>query len=75
MAKISQADEILAYMKEHGSITQMEAYGLGCMRLPSRIHDLKKEGYIIQDSWKRVENRRGGMTQVKAYRLAEVQNG
>ena len=73
MTRITQTDDILAYMKEHGSITQAEAYTLGCTRLPSRIYDLKQAGYSIAYEWKKVANRRGGHSTVKAYRLAEVQ--
>lgn len=75
MKRITQADDILAYMKEHGSITQAEAYTLGCTRLSGRIWDLKHEGYNITSEWRKVANRRGGHSTVKAYKLAEVQNG
>ena len=40
--------KILEYMKEHGSITQQDAYlKLGCTRLAARIKDLRGEGYQI----------------------------
>jgi hypothetical protein len=75
MARITQADDILAYMKEHGSITQMEAYTLGCTRLPSRIFDLKQAGYNIGYEWAKVANRRGGHSTIKKYKLMEANNG
>ena len=44
----SQCELILRYMDEHGSITSLEAMQyFGCMRLASRISDLRKRGYMI----------------------------
>ena len=46
---MSQADDILAYMREHPEgITPLEALRLfGCMRLAARIADLKADGHRI----------------------------
>lgn len=47
--KSSQCNSILDYMFAHGSITPMEALEeLGCFRLSSRIHDLRKSGWLIE---------------------------
>ena len=44
----TQCELILRYMDEHGSITSLEAMkNFGCMRLASRITDLRKRGYMI----------------------------
>ena len=44
----TQCELILRYMDEHGSITSLEALKyFGCMRLASRISDLRKQGYLI----------------------------
>ena len=44
---MSQANDILAYMKKH-PITAMDALRLfGCFRLAARIKDLKDYGHII----------------------------
>lgn len=44
----TQCELILRYMDEHGSITSLEAMkNFGCMRLASRISDLRKRGYMI----------------------------
>ena len=45
----SQCSKIILYIKEHGSITAMEALNLcGCFRLSARIHDLRhKFGWNI----------------------------
>lgn len=45
---ITQKTKILAHMLLHHAITPLDALKLyGCMRLASRICDLRKEGYII----------------------------
>ena len=44
-----QAQQVLFYIEEHGAITQREALNnLSCMRLPSRIHEIKKAGFPIE---------------------------
>ncbi len=48
----SQNRAILAYLKSGKRLTQLLALDLfGCMRLPSRIHDLKKAGIVIKDQF------------------------
>lgn len=44
----SQKEKILEHLRTGAPLTQDEARGLfGCMRLASRITELKKAGYII----------------------------
>lgn len=44
-----QAVQVLLYIEEHGAITQKEALNnLSCMRLPSRIHEIKKAGFPVE---------------------------
>ena len=44
----SQNAQILAWLEVGNTITALEALNLfGCMRLPSRIHDLKRNGAPI----------------------------
>ena len=48
----SQTRAILAYLRSGKRLTQLAALELfGCMRLPSRIHDLKKAGISIKDQF------------------------
>ena len=48
----SQNRAILAYLRSGKRLTQLMAYSLfGCMRLPSRIHDLKKAGINVKDQF------------------------
>lgn len=45
----SQQERILAWLRSGRKITQLEALNkFGCMRLASRISDLKKAGYPIK---------------------------
>ena len=75
MPKLSQCERIVDYMKRHGSITQLDAYiEIGCIRLPSRIHDLKKKGIAIRTETVRVKKRDGGFAPIAKYSLAEVDN-
>lgn len=56
----SQNRAILAYLRSGKRLTQILALELfGCMRLPSRIHDLKKAGITIKGQYiKLVNNKR-----------------
>ena len=70
MSKLTQADRVLQYMEDFGSITQMEAMNdLGVMRLASRISDLKKQGYIIKGETIAVKNRYDEDCYIKRYSL------
>lgn len=69
--KATQAERVLAYMEEFGSITQLEALSdLAIMRLASRISDLKKLGYPITSDIEAVQNRYGEKCYIKRYTLA-----
>ena len=68
--KKTQADRVLSYMEEFGSITQIEALkDLGVMRLASRISDLKKMGYPITSNVEAVKNRYEETCYIKRYSL------
>lgn len=69
--KAPQTIQILSYMKEHGSITPMEAVQhIGCMRLAARISELKDRGYNIKTELKTVATR-DGTAKVASYSLVE----
>lgn len=68
--KTTQAERIIDYITEFGSITQFDAFkDLGIMRLASRISDLKKAGYPIKSENEIVKNRFGENTCIKRYSL------
>lgn len=69
--KNTQCNQILDYIKSHGSITSLEAFRLfGCTRLSGRIFDLKKQGYNITSGMETVPTR-NGTARVAVYRLVE----
>lgn len=57
---MTQCEKILQYIEETGSITPLDAMReFGCMRLASRICDLKKAGYNIKREMETGKNRNG----------------
>ena len=76
MSKTTQAQRVLDYIDEFGSITQFEALrDLGVMRLASRISDLKKQGYPIQSEVVAVKNRFDENCYIKRYSLEVAADG
>ena len=58
--KMTQCDRILQYIEENGSITQLYAMReFGCMRLASRMCDIKKMGYPVKKEMETAKNRYG----------------
>lgn len=76
MSKATQAQRVLGYIEECGSITQFEAMrDLGVMRLASRISDLKKDGYPIKGEVVAVKNRFDENCYIKRYSLEVAADG
>ena len=70
--KNTQCDKVLEYMKTFGSITQLQALSdIGCMRLASRISDLRQQGYAIGRRMKTSKNRYGEDVYFAEYYLEE----
>jgi len=64
----TQAQRVLQYIEDFGSITQFEALqDLGVMRLASRVSELKKNEYPITGKMVTVYNRYGEACKVKRY--------
>ena len=58
--KRTQCERILDYIAENGSITQLDALKeFGCMRLASRISDLKRQGVPVKRTMETAKNRYG----------------
>ena len=71
--KSTQCEKVLAYMIQFGSITQLEALqDIGCMRLASRISDLRAQGYPISRRIKTGKNRYGESVSFAEYYLEEI---
>lgn len=68
---MSQAMEVIDFIKEHGSITTMDAFGLGITRLASRVHDIRKLGVPIEKTMVYVFNRHGKLCRVARYKIEE----
>lgn len=72
--KMTQKEMILEYMKRFGSIDPKEAYfDIGCMKLATRISELKRAGHSIVDETITDKNRWGKTVHFKRYRLGEQQ--
>lgn len=69
---MTQNDRVLQYIREFGSITQLEALqDLGVMRLASRVSDLRRQGVKIASKTEAVKNRYGETCHIKRYSLGE----
>ena len=68
--KQTQCEKILRYMEREGSITSLDALReFGCMRLASRISDLKRGGYRIAMKMETAKNTAGEPVRYARYRL------
>lgn len=69
---MTQTDMILMHLREHGSITPLDAMQeYGCMRLGARIWDLRDKGYKIETQTETKKNRFGQSTNYARYILKE----
>lgn len=67
---MTQEQRVLAYMREHKGITQLDAtYDLGITRLSGRIFQLRGKGYVIDTEFRKGKNRYGEETRYGCYRL------
>ena len=72
-SKRTQYDMILRYLRDHGSITQLDAIReFGCMRLAARISVLKERGYRIESVDEFSNNRYGDKIRYARYYLHEA---
>ena len=66
---MSQATEVVEYIRDHGSITTMQAFGLGITRLASRVHELRTFGINVEREMVSVQNRKGETCRVARYTI------
>jgi hypothetical protein len=69
---MTQKERILAYLKSHKrrGITPVEAaHFLGCLKLSTRIGEMRKDGIRIDQHMVEVANRWGDVTRVCRYFL------
>lgn len=56
MARLTQKDRVLSWLKTHGTLTTREAVTeLNIMSVPKRIEELRKQGYPISMDWATTE--------------------
>ena len=73
MARVTQRDMVLQYLREFGSITSWDAYkDLGITQLATRISELKDQGYEFSTEYEHGKTRFGKNTAWVRYRLREV---
>ena len=69
---MTQTEKILKHLQEHGSITPLCALKeYGCMRLASRVSDLKRAGFQIVREMETSKNRDGEPVRYARYRFKE----
>lgn len=67
---MTQTEKILRHMEEYGSITPLDALKeYGCMRLASRICDIKRAGIAVTKEIETSQNRYGEPVRYARYRL------
>ena len=71
--KITQADRVMKYMRDFGSISSLDAFkDLGVTRLSAVVHTLRhKNGYAINMVMETSKNRYGDPVHYGRYSFAE----
>lgn len=73
---MTQAERVVEYINEFGSISSMEAFrDLGITRLAARIADLESEGIHFGRKREMVVNRYGEKVYFTRYSIGEQNNG
>ena len=67
---MSQATDVIEYIRDNGSITTKQAMeDLGCYRLSARVYDIRSFGIQIEKEMVEVPNRKGEMCRVARYTI------
>ena len=73
---MTQAERVIDYIVEFGSISSMEAFrDLGITRLAARIADLESDGVRFNRKREMVVNRYGEKVYFTRYSIGEQNNG
>ena len=71
---MTQGEKIIQYMEQYGGITQLDALReFGCMRLASRISDLRRDGIRIKSEMVKAKNRFGEPISFARYSLEDIE--
>lgn len=72
---MTQEQRVLDYIREHGSITSMQAFAdLQITRLSARIFNLRERGFNIENVSHTYKNGQGTTTTYTEYVLIEDEN-
>lgn len=63
---------VLSHIKQHGSITALQAVELGIYRLSARVYNLRKLGHEIVTHTLEIPNRYGTTSKFARYTLRNV---
>lgn len=67
---MTQTEKIIEYIQENGSITPLDALKeIGCVRLASRMCDIKKMGYAVNKKMETATNRNGERVMYARYTI------
>ena len=70
--RMSKCDKVLAYIRQHGYITDNDAHDvLHINRLSGRIYDLKSRGIDVRMEWRTGKNIDGQKVRYGAYYLGD----
>lgn len=72
MGKRTQAERVLEYIRNFGSITTFEEFtDLGVTRLSARIFELRDQGYNLETNYETRRNRYGEICTYARYKLVK----
>ena len=64
---MSQATDIIEFIRDHGSITIKQATDIGIYRLSARVFDIRAFGINVEKEMVTVKNRKGEDCRVARY--------
>lgn len=67
---MTQSQKIIDHIQKNGSITTMDAFGMGITRLASRVYEMKKQGIVFETIPETAKNRDGETVHFVRYKLA-----
>ena len=68
---MTQREEILDYIRKHGSITPMDAFPLGITKLATRVSEMRRDGIEFDIKIVKGKNKNGKPMRYAEYRLKE----
>ena len=66
---MSQATDVIEFIRDNGSITTLQAFSIGITRLASRVHELRSFGINVEKEMVNVKNRKGETCRVARYTI------